>query len=333
MNTPDRIVSRPLAVAVAGAAVVASLAWMAVAQEAPAVSRSPPGASPAGTGDKLVVCVASDSVLHAATDRGCGAGAMPLAIERADKKSLNCLDCGADPSAPPGLPNDALAQLVSRLDKLRQSSLFTVVDPQGRPIFAVAPQRAILYNPAGAALAVISATANGGFFTGRSANGSPSVTVGASDTSAGVRISEEGVPYLDLGTLGSGTYALRFPSLKSSGEPLAAIGESRAGTGALVVSDLTGSRKATMTIADGKGALDLYNGDGTAVVSLTEGASAGGLLAIGDGTGEPMVKMGVKDDRYGVVLTGPRAGFPLVPKSGLPGSYFLGCAGGEGCVP
>jgi hypothetical protein len=46
-----------------------------------------------------------------------------------------------------------------------------------------------------------------------------------------------------------------------------------------------------------------------------------------------MVKFGVNQDRYGVVLAGPVSGFPLVPGSGLPGSYFLGCAGGDKCGP
>jgi len=46
-----------------------------------------------------------------------------------------------------------------------------------------------------------------------------------------------------------------------------------------------------------------------------------------------MVKMGV-NGTYGVVLTGPKAGFPYVPSSGLPGSYMLGCAAsGTDCHP
>ena len=39
----------------------------------------------------------------------------------------------------------------------------------------------------------------------------------------------------------------------------------------------------------------------------------------------------VQLDRYGAVLAGPTLGFPYVPASGLPGSYFLGCAGGDRC--
>ena len=57
------------------------------------------------------------------------------------------------------------------------------------------------------------------------------------------------------------------------------------------------------------------------------------MLAIANSAKDPVVKMGVNDNRYGVVLTGPRAGFPLVPRSGLPGSYILGCAGGSSCKP
>ncbi len=69
------------------------------------------------------------------------------------------------------------------------------------------------------------------------------------------------------------------------------------------------------------------------VLAITEGATGGGLLAMGDATSEPMVKFGVAQDRYGIVLAGPVSGFPLVPGSGLPGSYFLGCPAGEKCGP
>ena len=89
-----------------------------------------------------------------------------------------------------------------------------------------------------------------------------------------------------------------------------------------------------MTGSEGKGAIGVSNPSGSPVVSLTEGATRGGLLSIGDALSEPMVKMGVAQDRYGIVLAGPRAGFPLIPGSGLPGSYIMGCAGkGKDCGP
>ena len=42
--------------------------------------------------------------------------------------------------------------------------------------------------------------------------------------------------------------------------------------------------------------------------------------------------MGTNGNRYGVVMALPQ-GLPYVPKSGLPGSYMLGCAPGPACVP
>jgi len=35
------------------------------------------------------------------------------------------------------------------------------------------------------------------------------------------------------------------------------------------------------------------------------------------------VKMGVQDDRYGIVLAGPGDFGPLIPSTGLPRSYIL----------
>ena len=125
---------------------------------------------------------------------------------------------------------------------------------------------------------------------------------------------------------------MTFPSPASGN--IAGIGESRAGTGAIVVGNFSGTVLASLTGSDGKGAVGVSNNSGAAVAALSEGATRGGLLSIGDSASEPMVKMGVAQDRYGIVLTGPRAGFPLIPGSGLPGSYIMGCAGkGRDCGP
>ena len=113
------------------------------------------------------------------------------------------------------------------------------------------------------------------------------------------------------------------------GGPEAAIGESQPGTGALVISDPVGQLRAMMTVVEGKGSVRIQNAQEEAV-ALTEGATGGGLLAIGDKSSEPMVKFGVSQDRFGVVLAGPvslrwcRAAFYR--------SYFRG-AGGDACGP
>jgi hypothetical protein len=51
-----------------------------------------------------------------------------------------------------------------------------------------------------------------------------------------------------------------------------------------------------------------------------------------DANSKATVMMKTNNNRYGVVMALP-PGFPYVPKSGLPGSYILGCAGGPSCVP
>jgi hypothetical protein len=144
-------------------------------------------------------------------------------------------------------------------------------------------------------------------------------------------MTEGGQRRADFGRQPAGNYSLRV--LGPTGGPEAAIGESQAGTGALVIGDPLGRLRAVMTVVEGKGSVRIQNAQGEAVLALTEGATGGGLLTIGDKSSEPMVKFGVNQDRYGVVLAGPVSGFPLVPGSGLPGSYFLGCAGGDKCGP
>jgi hypothetical protein len=65
-----------------------------------------------------------------------------------------------------------------------------------------------------------------------------------------------------------------------------------------------------------------------------EQSSGGGMLQI-DAQQGAIVKMGHVENRYGIVATGPRQGIALIPKSGLPGSFFLGCgsAAPPACTP
>jgi hypothetical protein len=74
---------------------------------------------------------------------------------------------------------------------------------------------------------------------------------------------------------------------------------------------------------------------GAGGITLAESAIGGGLLRVDDWMGNPAVKMGHNDNRYGVVLAGPVLGPPMVPRLGVIGSYFMGCASGErpACMP
>ena len=222
--------------------------------------------------------------------------------------------------------------LERRLEELQQLPLFTVVDKDDHPLFAISPGAATVYYPTtGAPAVTMRARAEGGTITAQAANESQRFTVAVSPLRSGLTVEKDGVIRADLGSGATGSHSLRIFTAES--RLVAGIGESRAGSGAIVVQNRDGKPALSMRVTDGKGDLDVFNPNGTAVLSLTEGASGGGLLAICGPDGTTMVKMGVKDNRYGVVLTGPGAGFPLVPRSGLPGSYFMGCAAGPACVP
>jgi hypothetical protein len=280
-----------------------------------------------------VVCVGADGVLRVSGTGGtCGGGqtAMPVSTG-----ATNCDDCDPwnpkdDPNPGPSSPTDKLGALESKVAALEKGPLFEVADENGRPVFDVWPGEVVLRNRAGAPVATLHATETGGYLTAHSAAGQLASSIGVSGNVGGVLITEGGLKRVEFGKQPAGNISLRV--LGSAG-PVAAIGESQAGTGALVVGDYAGGLRALMSVVDGKGSVSTRNANGAPVVALTEGATAGGLLVVGDAGSEPMVKFGVNEDRYGIVLAGPVAGAPLVPATGLPGSYILGCAAGERCGP
>jgi hypothetical protein len=220
--------------------------------------------------------------------------------------------------------------LESKVAALEKGPLLEVVDRNGQPVFEVRPGEIVLRNKAGAPVIQLRASDNGGYLTAHSTSAPLASSIGVSGNVGGVRITEMNMPRIEFGKQPATNIALRV--LGGAG-PAAAIGESQAGTGALAVDDAAGRLRASLSVVDGRGRAAIYNATGENVMALSEAATGGGLLAIGDATSEPMVKFGVSGDRYGVVLTGPVAGFPLVPGSGLPGSYILGCAAGAGCGP
>ena len=304
----------------AAAAAVASVAI--VPARRPNRDDPQPSATPPSKSD-VKVCVGADGILRAArSGDSCPTGQQ---VKQADDSPNNPKD---DPSK-----RDPIADLERRLANLERSPLFTVVDKKGRPILTVSPEKVVVYNASQQAVAGIRATADGGLFTSQPSDGSRSVSVGASGSNAGVLVLEGGVARVDLGKQRGGNYALKFTTPQASGGTVAAIGESRAGSGALLTGDAAGHLQASITVLNGGGVIGVASDAGATILSLMQSMTGGGMLVAAAASGEPMVKMGVNEDRYGFVLTGPAAGFPLVTGSGLPGSYFLGCAGGTACRP
>ena len=321
-----------LGFATVGTAAAASLTWVSVTRGPQTAQGKPQAGRPGRDDNKTIVCVASDSVLHVSTGSSCPSGQTPLPL------ALSA-PAPSDSTRPARLPGDRLADLERRLAELQNSPLFTVVDKDDHPMFAVTSGRVEVYYASGGPVgASITTTEDGAVISVRAANDALRSNLGVTAATAGFWNDKDGVKRIVLGKSAIGTYSVKVLTPESN--VVAAMGESRAGTGAIVVANRQGQTLASMTVASGdeagakaKGVIGVFNRKGAAVASLTEGATGGGLLSIGDAASAPMVKMGVKDDRYGIVLAGPVSGFPLVPRSGLPGSYFLGCAGGSACVP
>jgi len=284
-----------------------------------------------GQDNDVTVCVGSDSVLRAPASGICPPGSQQIKLAGPDIKKLDAVDEN-DPLGPTKRAKELdprLAEFEKRISNLENSALFEVVNEKGDVIFSVAPGRAQLYNQDKTAVAAMLATSEGGEFVARSSDGNVATFLGAYGERAGLRITEGDNARLDLLRQAGGNYSLR---IRSGSGDIAGIGESQAGTGALVVGEKGGNHRAAIQVDGGKGAVSIFNKSGQGVASLTESVNGGGLLVLTDAGGTATVLMKTNDNRYGVVMAFP-PGFPYVPKSGLPGSYMLGCAAGPACVP
>jgi hypothetical protein len=110
-------------------------------------------------------------------------------------------------------------------------------------------------------------------------------------------------------------FGIRF--FNAGGKMVAAVGESQAGAGLVVISSSDGDRRAAMSTHEGKGDVSVIGESGNAVITLAQGASGGGKLEISNAGGALRVEAGVAPLDVGVVRTGPAAfassfgGFPI----------------------
>lgn len=312
---------------IAGAVIVPLATWLMTTVT---------GQQPRQVANGLFVCVGPDSVLRVPKG-ACPPDSSPVTLDQPRVEKVeppddeDSLDPNSNAKKPGGPNSEEVVALERRIEKLENRSQFQVVDEENNVIFSVAPGSVQVYNEGQTPVAAMLATSEGGEYVTRSVDGSQSAYIGTYGARAGLRLKEGNLSRLELLRQTAGNYAFRLPSANGV---IAGIGESQAGSGALIIGDIGGQKRAGMIVGqDSKGIIGIFNGSGNAILSLTEGATGGGLFVIGNPNSAPMVKMGVKADRYGVVLAGPRAGFPLIPSSGLPGSYILGCAAGLACRP
>jgi hypothetical protein len=282
----------------------------------------------------VTVCVGvNDRILRVppafATD--CPEGQEELDLEDDDEEVCELCDPFDDRAGDPRADDPAIAALQDRIRKLENTSYFEVVSQKDeRTIFSIKPGGARFFNRAGEAVAAVGTNDGGGFFTARSPAGMEA-SIGASGEKGGVVLFDNGNPTVELGTR-TGPHALRFRSSKGL---IAGLGQSGAGTGAVLIGNAAGVTQGSITVTDGRPVVAFSKDGGPGGTAFAEAKIGGGLLEIGMARGDSAVKMGHNGHRYGIVLAGPVLGAPLWQRSGLPGSYFMGCAGGEkpACIP
>lgn len=276
--------------------------------------------------ERLRPCVAPNGILYASTKSGpCLPGHRRLELED-DEEDGTCELC--DPYEDQEGQEKA-SELEARIDALEKTPYFEVVDENDRVIFRVGPEGARLFDARSNPVADLGASSSGGWLTLRS--GDADLSLAATVDGSGIRIREAGVERMAAGSVNGGPYGFGVSSPTSL---IAGIGQSRAGSGAVVVGTPT-QLKATLTMNDGRGMVSVFNQSEKDGAALTEARIGGGLLDLGMADGNAAVRMGHNGNRYGLVLAGPVLGLPLIPRSALPGSYFMGCASGErpACVP
>lgn len=319
-------------------AVIAALAGTAAAASAAAwMSLAPQGTMPAGgeagaaasaessdtdEQSRTTVCVGSDGILRASLpEGGCPPAHRPMRLPEEEE----CEMCPPFEEPAPQDPetNRELALLERRIRALETAAYFEVVDGDDRPVFSIGPDGVRVFNRSGVPVVAFGSTDFGGYVTARSTTMSLEASMGATGRTAGLQIREDGLTRLEVSAKPGGGAALRLPS--GDGGLIAGLGASVDGPGALLLGTRDGWVKATLTIPNGRGRVNVRRTEKSGGLVLQEAGIGGGMLLLADAKDDRAVVMGHVKNTYGLVIAGPVPGLPLVPKTGLPGSYFMGC--------
>ena len=321
-----------VAIASTTAAAAASAAvWYAATQNtAPAASESssPASAQPAIPGadqDTVIVCAGGGDILHApSSGGGCAAGQRKISLVREN----DCPLCPPDQEPEDTSDNPAIRDLERRVHALQNAPYFEVVDEEERPVFVVSADGVRVFSKGGIPRAAFGSSSGGGYFT--ASNGFAEASLTATSATGGVQFVEDGMTRLIASGSDSGGASMRIPA---GNGVIAGIGVSKDGPGTLLIGTLAGQVRATLSVPGDRGVVQA-SGVNDAAVSLMEQGIGGGMLQI-DSKDGAIVKMGNVNNTYGIVMAGPRPGPPLVPASGLPGGYFLGCKSTDrpACTP
>jgi hypothetical protein len=273
----------------------------------------------------VVLCVTPDRVLHKpATANTCPPGQRLISLEVEEE----CPLCPPDRKPEDSSADPALRELETRMSALERAPYFEVVNDQEVPIFVVSREGVRVFDKAGAPKVAFGSAAGGGYVSVTS--GDANASMSATSTTGSMQFIEDGLTRLTLSGNDSGGASLRVPS---GNGVIAGFGTSKDGPGTLLLGTLDGRVKQTLSVPGDRATVQVL-GDNGAAISLLEQGIGGGMLQA-DSKAGAIVKMGHVGNRYGIVMTGPRPGIALIPKSGLPGSFFLGCGSSSppACTP
>jgi len=115
-----------------------------------------------------------------------------------------------------------------------------------------------------------------------------------------------------------------FKTRSSGGFPEVVMGSS--GTfGAFAIRDVESRARTSLSLTNGKPSLELANDNHVGIVAITQGASGGGMIQLGNAQGNSMMQAGVTAGNCGKVETYPTR--PPAAVVGIPGSWIMG----KGC--
>ena len=252
-------------------------------------------ASSQGEKPSFTVCVGADRVLRHQADGACPSGTTSYEL------SLE----GGDVELPPNEEGTASEQRVEEL-RLRLDMLSSKVTDVQKELANAATVRA-----GGKVMAPFEVVDQAGrmiFRVRQDPRGFEMAAASGSSVAWGSALETGGV----------------FKTRSSASFPEVVMGSSGS-CGGFAIRDAEQSARASLTLTNGKPSLELSNENHVGIVSITQGASGGGSIQLGNAGGDAMVQAGTTAGNCGKVEA-----YPLRPPAavvGLAGSWIMG----KGC--
>jgi hypothetical protein len=252
-------------------------------------------------------CAATDGTLrYSEATVPCGPDERRIRITVPGKKDPECND---DKQRVQKLEN-RLKDLENRdrmgtLRGRRVKAPFEVVTKDGGRLLRIEEQNVTFYNRDRKPVVWILADASGGMLQAQTVDGAREVTLAAQDARSHLAVKEQGNVRVDVGRRAVGRYSTQF--FGATGKQVAALGQSEAGSGILLVGDGAGTTKVSMHInrlTNGGTRVEVANAPGE-VVGWMSAASGGGQLRILTADGVVKAEAGLTVDDVGVVRTFP----------------------------